>query len=116
MNNIEQYKKRFFNLMESTIGDIRPLINEQGEPQNSEQNPDSDIKYSFKEKDSDFEYFVKDVNGKFRIFVKKEKSNFGPRVPTATDAETVFGKGYMWKDYNTVDEAIKAIKLLATGL
>jgi hypothetical protein len=29
MNNIEQYKKRFFNLMESTIGDVRQLINEQ---------------------------------------------------------------------------------------
>jgi hypothetical protein len=29
MKNIEQYKKRFFNLMESTIGDIRPIISEQ---------------------------------------------------------------------------------------
>jgi hypothetical protein len=29
MNNIEQYKNRFFNLMESTIGDVRPLISEQ---------------------------------------------------------------------------------------
>ncbi len=29
MNNIEQYKKRFFNLMESTMGDVKPLINEQ---------------------------------------------------------------------------------------
>ena len=29
MNNIEQYKNRFFNLMESTIGDVRPLITEQ---------------------------------------------------------------------------------------
>ena len=27
--NVEQYKKRFFNLMESTIGDVKPLINEQ---------------------------------------------------------------------------------------
>lgn len=27
--NIEQYKNRFFNLMESTIGDAKPLINEQ---------------------------------------------------------------------------------------
>jgi hypothetical protein len=29
MENIEQYKKRFFNLMESTMGDVKPLINEQ---------------------------------------------------------------------------------------
>jgi hypothetical protein len=29
MNNIEQYKNRFFNLMESTIGDVKPLISEQ---------------------------------------------------------------------------------------
>lgn len=27
--NIEQYKRRFFNLMESTIGDVKPLIIEQ---------------------------------------------------------------------------------------
>jgi len=32
MNNIEQYKNRFFNLMESTIGDVRPLITEQTNP------------------------------------------------------------------------------------
>jgi hypothetical protein len=31
MNKIEQYKNRFFNLMESTIGDVKPLINEQTE-------------------------------------------------------------------------------------
>jgi hypothetical protein len=29
MRNIEQYKNRFFNLMESTIGDVKPLISEQ---------------------------------------------------------------------------------------
>lgn len=29
MKNIEQYKKRFYNLMESTMGDVKPLINEQ---------------------------------------------------------------------------------------
>jgi hypothetical protein len=29
MNNIEQYKKRFYNLMESTMGDVKPLISEQ---------------------------------------------------------------------------------------
>ena len=29
MNNIEQYKERFYNLMESTMGDVRPIISEQ---------------------------------------------------------------------------------------
>jgi len=29
MKNIEQYKKRFFNLMESELGNVKPLINEQ---------------------------------------------------------------------------------------
>lgn len=28
MENIEQYKNRFFNLMESTIGDVKPLLSE----------------------------------------------------------------------------------------
>jgi hypothetical protein len=31
MKNIEQYKERFYNLMESTMGDVRPLISEQSE-------------------------------------------------------------------------------------
>lgn len=29
MENIENYKNRFYNLMESTMGDVRPLINEE---------------------------------------------------------------------------------------
>ena len=29
MKDIEQYKNRFFNLMESTMGNVKPLINEQ---------------------------------------------------------------------------------------
>ena len=29
MNNIEQYRKRFYGLMESTIGDVRPLSEEE---------------------------------------------------------------------------------------
>lgn len=31
MNNIEQYRKRFNSLLESTMGDVRPLISEQDE-------------------------------------------------------------------------------------
>ena len=29
MKNINEYKRRFYNLMESTLGDVRPLITEQ---------------------------------------------------------------------------------------
>ena len=29
MKDIEQYKNRFYNLMESTMGDVKPLITEQ---------------------------------------------------------------------------------------
>lgn len=29
MKNLEQYKSRFYNLMESTIGEVKPLITEQ---------------------------------------------------------------------------------------
>jgi len=31
MRNIEAYKNRFYNLMESTIGNVKPLISEQEE-------------------------------------------------------------------------------------
>jgi hypothetical protein len=82
MGNIENYKQRFYNLMESTMGDVKPLISEQN----------LGIKYS-----------VQNVNGKFRIFVTT------PKYTTPTDAATVFGEGTMWKDYNTEDEAKKAI-------
>lgn len=34
MREIEQYKKRFYNLMESTMGDVKPLINEQAKDGN----------------------------------------------------------------------------------
>jgi len=32
MRNINEYKRRFYNLMESTLGDVKPLISEQNEP------------------------------------------------------------------------------------
>jgi len=32
MVNLEQYRKRFYNLMESTMGDVKPLISEQFKP------------------------------------------------------------------------------------
>ena len=38
--SIEQYRKRFFNLMESTMGDVRPLINEQDKNVHDPYSPD----------------------------------------------------------------------------
>ena len=32
MKNIENYKRRFYTLMESTMGNVKPLISEQSEP------------------------------------------------------------------------------------
>ena len=32
MNNLNEYKRRFYNLMESTLGDVKPLISEQPTP------------------------------------------------------------------------------------
>lgn len=37
MKDIEQYKNRFYNLMESTMGDAKPLINEQIISESAEQ-------------------------------------------------------------------------------
>ncbi len=34
MENINNYKDRFYNLMESTIGDVKPLINENANVEN----------------------------------------------------------------------------------
>ena len=49
-------------------------------------------------------YTVEQIpSGKFKIFVTT------PTVKTPTDAFTVFKGGTMWKEYNTQDEAQKAI-------
>lgn len=49
-------------------------------------------------------YTVQQIpSGKFKIFVTT------PTVKTPTDAFTVFKGGTMWKEYNTQDEAQKAI-------
>ena len=49
-------------------------------------------------------YTVQQIpSGKFKIFVTT------PTVKTPTDAFTVFKGGSMWKEYNTQDEAQKAI-------
>jgi hypothetical protein len=39
MRNIESYKNRFYNLMESTIGNVKPLISEQSVSGDTTQTP-----------------------------------------------------------------------------
>ena len=84
MRNLNQYRNRFFTLMESTIGNVKPLVSEQ--------------------KIGDFTYSVAETkNGKFRIYVT------GGKYTTPTDAETAFGKGTYWADYDTIESAQEKI-------
>jgi len=48
-------------------------------------------------------YSVVPINDKFRIYVK------GGKYTKPTDAETAFGKGNAWVDYNTRQDAQKTI-------
>jgi hypothetical protein len=61
MKNIEQYKERFYNLMESTMGDVRPLISEQSET--SPQLPPSEppLNYSEPNKSKPFGATIEEI-------------------------------------------------------
>ena len=61
MKNIEQYKERFYNLMESTMGDVRPLISEQSEtsPQLPPSAPSPDISKPISITAKEIEYLKK---------------------------------------------------------
>ena len=50
MNNIEEYRKRFNSLLESTMGDVRPLISEQSET--SPQLPPSEPPLQYPKRDN----------------------------------------------------------------
>jgi hypothetical protein len=50
MNNIEEYRKRFNSLLESTMGDVRPLISEQSET--SPQLPQSEPPLQYPKRDN----------------------------------------------------------------
>ena len=78
--------ENFSKLLNSKLGDSKPLVNEQ-----------------VKQKDG-ITYTVQTIpSGKFKIFVTT------PKYKTPTDAFTVFGGGSMWKEYSTQEEAQKAI-------
>ena len=97
MNNIEQYKNRFFNLMESTIGDVRPLI--------SEQSVSGDTKQIagpfFKKGEEIIKYYEK--GGKFYIYM----TNYSQTTPKLMDGTLWSNSG---KGYDSSDEANKVIQ------
>jgi hypothetical protein len=74
----------FSKLLNSTLGDSKPLVSEQSK---------DEVVYSIQ----------KSPTGKFKIFATNAT------YKTPTDASTVFGVGSMWKEYNTQQEAQNAI-------
>ena len=85
--------ENFSRLLNSKLGDSKPLVNEQGVKIN-------DIVYTVQQTPQ---------TNKFRIFVTN------PTYKTPTDAATVFGQGTMWSDYNTSADAYKAIQTLRSS-
>ncbi len=87
MNNVEQYKKRFFMLMESEMGDVKPLINEQA---------GCDPSTLLTQKPSDFNSFAE--------MVKKKKTECGSSCPTIKGASTAenFAKLYINGGFKTL--------------
>ena len=85
--------ENFSRLLNSKLGDSKPLVNEQGVKIN-------DIVYTVQQTPQ---------TNKFRIFVTN------PTYKTPTDAATVFGQGTMWSDYNTSADADKAIQTLRSS-
>ena len=85
--------ENYSRLLNSKLGDSKPLVNEQGVKIN-------DIVYTVQQTPQ---------TNKFRIFVTT------PTYKTPTDAATVFGQGTMWSDYNTSADADKAIQTLRSS-
>jgi hypothetical protein len=56
-NNIEKYKKRFFILMESSMGDVKPLLSEQEKIVKN-----YDTKYDYKKEGGNYYYKLKNSN------------------------------------------------------
>lgn len=80
--------ENFSKLINSKLGDSKPLVNEQVQPtiQGSSKNGVT--------------YTVQRIpSGKFKIFVTT------PTIKTPTDAFKAFGGGEMWKEYNSQNEA-----------
>ena len=105
MNNIEQYKNRFFNLMESTIGDVKPLISEQSttvptgtgdglsnSPTTNVDDLGSIIRQSDKDKGAD--NFCKTESGYDICLVKKSMNRSAMDKMYNNDMRRIEGAGY----------------------
>ena len=84
--------ENFSKLIKAKLGDSKPLVSEQPQP-NTSGNSKNGVTYTIQRIPS----------GKFKIFVTTAT------IKTPTDAFTVFKGGDMWKEYNSQDEAQKAI-------
>ncbi len=101
--NVEQYKKRFYNLMESTMGDVKPLITE------SETNKLEGFKLVYAKfnpilsdpsADSNFQKFMNSQpirewipNGEIKISNGSETKGINKRNGTITSATAICQQG-----------------------
>lgn len=114
MKNIEQYKKRFFNLIESELGNVKPLINEQGYYGDLDTSIHDDSEKSFVE---DYVLgFIKEIvpkettPGKYKIYVvNRLGQEYDPSKVYSRD--NVFKKTYSG-EYSKmeIDNKIKELK------
>ena len=92
--------ENFSKLINSKLGDSKPLVNEQPQPNTSGKKDKYGNSYTVQEVPS----------GKFKIFVTT------PTIKTPTDAYQAFGGGESWKEYNSQDEAQKLIDSIVNSM
>ena len=85
--------ENFSKLLNSKLGDSKPLVNEQVMSTIPGKKSKDGVTYTVQ----------KIPSGKFKIFVTT------PTIKTPTDAFQAFGGGEDWKEYNSQDEAQKLI-------
>jgi hypothetical protein len=85
--------ENFSKLINSKLGDSKPLVNEQPQPTTSGK----------KDKHGNSYTVQKVPSGKFKIFITNSK------FKTPTDAFVVNGGGTMWKEYDKDGDAYQAI-------
>ena len=96
MKNINEYKKRFYNLMESTMGDVKPLISEQDAKQVAGPFGVAPV-----------QYYIFTNNGKFFIY----QTNATVKTPTLLSG-TEWNKG--GAGYDTQEQANMKIQSIIT--
>ena len=110
MNNINQYKKRFYDLMESSMGDVKPLIDEQG--------LGGLIKNLFKtgtkKAPQTFKY-AKEIN---HLIKPEIKTLISAEKPLVKFSESTAQKFYnlFWTDSKIIQKDLKSIKPFEIGL